>query len=206
MNPSQLPPRPDPQTGEPRPPEAPVDGHRRTAERDEKARHKVPSPPAGGGPVLEWFHSTRNSAWISALVFPVIGFALYTVWDGGFGWMKAWYLWAILLAPIPLMYWKTSGVAMSAGADWFSRSEGRHLWTYELVKVKVSVGGTGRWLDLEDARGGMLYMNEVDIQQNPKLWDLVYLGILYSVHEGGAETNNLAVTHLELNYPPFFRK
>lgn len=205
MNTSQLPPRPDPRTGEPRPPEAPIDGRRRMGEQDENGLNKIPSAPPGRGPVLEWFVPSRSSSWITALVIPVIGFALLTFWDTGFGWMKAWYLWAILLAPIPYMFWQDSGSRVSAGADWVSCFEGRYLRTYELTKVKMSVGGTGRWLDLEDGQGGALYINAAELQRNPKVWDLVYLGILYSVHEGGAETNKLARRHLQLDNPPFHR-
>ena len=206
MDLSLLPPKPDPHTGEPRPPHAPFDGRRQMVDRDERARHKVPQPPEQYGPILEWYYPTRGNRWFQTLLVPGIGIALYTLMDWGFDWMRVWYLWVILVAcgaGMALFVFPTNGT--SAGSDWVSRKTGKILNTYQLTKAKMRAGGNGAWLDLEDSSGNVLFINQGELQRNPALWDLVYNGILHSVHRGGADTNSMAQRRLQLNNPPSIR-
>jgi len=85
---------------------------------------------------------------------------------------------------------------MSAGADWYKYGR-RYVKTYELTSVKVK-GTPGSWaLDLRDAEGRKVWTQLWRIQQNPRLWDLVYNGIRHSVCNG-AETNRRALDRLQL--------
>jgi hypothetical protein len=74
----ELPPKPDPQTGEPKPPQAP--GFIGT--KNPNARDRItdpahtPSPPAGQGPVLAWYKSSQRGAillCVGIFIFIAIG-------------------------------------------------------------------------------------------------------------------------------------
>ena len=127
----------------------------------------------------------------------------YLTWrDWGFGWMSTWWLW-LLIAPWPLLVaWSFGGYHMSAGADWVN-VRGGFIKTYELVSVKVTTGGGGSYyLDIKDRHGNEVQTQLGMIQQNRALWDLVYNGILHSVHRGHATTNRRALDRLQLMSPP----
>ena len=94
---------------------------------------------------------------------------------------------------------------MSAGADWLAYGKRGFSKTYELTKINVTVGGAAHYLDIEDRHGNAFYGQINDLQLNRELWDLVYLGLLYSVHEGGASTNKMARDYLGLDIPPHLR-
>src|SRR5437763_15582668 len=55
-----LPPRPDPETGELRPPAAPVQHHGTAAE---KAPSRLPDPPERQGPVMEYYRESKRCVW-----------------------------------------------------------------------------------------------------------------------------------------------
>jgi hypothetical protein len=84
--------------------------------------------------------------------------------------------------------------------DWL---RGRKQWvrTYELVKVRSYPSFSGGWIRLEDRDGRTLGLDHTTLQQDRRLWDLVYNGILHSVIAGGAETNGAAHLHLHLPCP-----
>ena len=207
MDLSLLPPKPDPHTGDPRPPHAPFDGRRQMVDHDERARRKVPQPPEQYGPILEWYYPTIGVRWVQMLVVPVICVVLFTIKDWGVEWMKVWYFWALLVAcSAPMAFFAFPANGTSAGADWVSRKTGKVLNTYDLTKAKMRAGGNGAWLDLEDSSGNVLFINQGELQRNPALWDLVYNGILHSVHRGGADTNAMAQRRLQLNNPPSIRQ
>ena|GEM_PF-789611 len=208
MDVSKLPPKPDPQTGEPRPPSAPLEpGNRKPDDRREQSWKKVPAPPAGEGPILEWFYPQRSSRMISGLLLSLLVLLTVMIKDwtqgnSGFSWVGIWWMWLIILAgPFVLLVLEKGSV--SAGADWLANRKGV-VKTYELVKVKVSVGsgGAAHELQIKDKYGNAASDQITHLQQNHQLWDLVYNGLIHSVHVNGAETNQRARDYLLLEYPP----
>lgn len=205
---AHLPPKPDPQTGEPRPPSAPLEpGNTKAGDRREAARHKVKPPPPGEGPILEWFYPNRTSRVVAGLIVSVLGLLVYVTKDwisgeSGLSWVGTWWLW-LLLTPWPFIFLLLGNEPVSAGADWLA---GRRIFvkTYDLVKVKVGItsGGAAHELQIADKHGKTARYRIIELQQNHKLWDLVYNGLIHSVHINGAETNQRARDYLLLEYPP----
>lgn len=206
MRETDLPPKPDLQTGEPRPPRAPLDPDwKRPDDKHKNGLKRVPEPPDGNGPILEWFHPTRSGSIATGLIGSIVCFVFLVFKDGGLGWVTVWWLWLFVL-PWPFVFWLIGrSVRMSAGADWFAYNNKVFVKTYELSEVKVSAGGTGRFLRMKDQSGRRAYIKLDDIQRNRELWDLVYNGIQHSVYVHGAETNKMAKDFLGLNMPPQYR-
>lgn len=207
MNLSQLPPQPDRHTGEPRPPSAPLESGETGKATDRRAPSRPIEPPAGEGPLLEWFHADRSSRMMTGLILSVLIVLVYVTKDwihghSGLSWVGIWWLWLIPL-PWPFVYLLVGNQQFSAGADWLATRRG-FVKTYELVKVKIVItsGGFGRLLEVSDAYGRAIGGEISDLQQNPQLWDLVYNGLIHSVHVNGAETNKRARQYLLLDYPP----
>ncbi|WP_338601538.1 hypothetical protein [Saccharopolyspora sp. SCSIO 74807] len=188
----QVAPKPDPTTGEPRPPRAPVlkeDHHEKSRVDPTKANY--PPAPEGEGPVLEWYQSSARDFFLMG-VYASIALLLFAILrDWGFGWMSTWWMWLIILAPIPvfsLVVRFQQRVGISAGAEWFASDRTTYVRVYELAEVKLE-GTYGGWdLSLEDRVGGRALVNLRDVQWDRDLWDLVYNGIVYSVQQG-AKTN-----------------
>lgn len=193
LTPSQLPPRPDRTTGEPRPPQAPRFGGTETHAhgRDQLTDPaKAPAAPAGQGPVLAWYKSSRRGAlriasWGLLVLLP-IGMTLLQ----GFSleWMKLWQVWGVLIATSVLMYFSHRATECSVGADWLRR---RRDWVklYELTKVTAHIRSNVIHLDFRDRDGRAVQLSSRDVQQSREMWDLVYNGILHSVIAGDADTN-----------------
>jgi hypothetical protein len=188
---TELPARPDPQTGEPRPPHAPAStssGH--PDKRDRIDPSKAPAPPDGQGPVLAWYKSSRRGAFKVAavallLLFPV----MITIMQGfSIAWMRIWQVWLVIVIGCVLIYSARRSVECSSGADWLRRKKG---WVklYQLTKVTAHWRSNAVHLDLKDRDNRELQIRVSDIQENRLMWDLVYNGILHSVIAGGAETN-----------------
>ncbi len=198
---SGLPPRPDPATGYPRPPHAPlmVGKERRFAEREHLASTRVPSPPDGQGPVLEWSREPLRGRGRYAIPLPLIVVALAaTIETRSVEWMTSWWPWAFVAA-LALFYYFSARPMMCAGADWY-RCGSRFVRTYELVSATVSRTATGdvSWhLNLKDEAGCKTATRLDDLERNPLLWDLVYNGILHSVRNG-AKTNRDSREYLSL--------
>jgi len=159
---------------------------------------RVPAVPEGQGPVLEWFQTTTRDSLIAGILVAVLVAAIFTLKDWGFGWISVWWLWIFVVACPLIFYLYGRGERLAAGADWYKYGR-RYVKTYELTSVKVQGTSAGAaWdLDLEDSSGRKLTTQLGVIQQNPRLWDLVYNGILHSVRNG-AETNRRAVERLQL--------
>lgn len=87
---------------------------------------------------------------------------------------------------------------MAAGANWFRRARRSWVATYDLVSVRVTKAWAANNLELKDSAGRGLSVKLTDIQENHRLWDLVYNGILHSVYSGRARTNQLARETLRL--------
>lgn len=194
-----LPPKPDPYTGNPRPPRAPVD---RTSE-DGSSRIKNPSkpnPPHGQSPTLEWhLESSRSAVFNGIGGFFVVALCTGLLLDPEY-WYADWWLWVLpLIAGILITL--TIGVGhCCAGADWFARGK---PWvnTYDLTSIRVTIPQNERHLELEDSTGRKLKLQLATAQESQDLWDLVYNGILHSATNGDAEVNALAGASLRL-LPP----
>ncbi|QGK69537.1 hypothetical protein GIY23_08370 [Allosaccharopolyspora coralli] len=202
-----LPLKPDPQTGQPRPPRAPLEnGWRRSEDKSRNGATKVPQPPPAAGPVLEWFHPSHGRLWTFIALSVVVVAGVFTLKDGGLAWMGTWWLWLFFL-PLPVFFLaRERNLRIAAGADWLAYGNSS-LRTYELTKIHVTVGGVAHQLILEDAHGGRLeYVPIHELQLNRELWDLVYLGLLHSTYENGADVNRMAKEYLSLNIPPHLRK
>jgi hypothetical protein len=195
---ADLPPRPDPVTGNPRPPAAPLDGNDPPAE---PARCRIPagaSPPEGEGPVLESWEESRSDKLWGGLILAAIIMIYGTIPEGGFRWMGIWQIWLVVVL-VSLLYILLPCNRLAAGAEWF-RTGRTHLRVYELVSVKVTGTASGvSWsLDLKDAKGADVALSLFKIQRNPRLWDLVYNGIRHSVR-AGAKTNKRAIKMLRID-------
>ncbi len=175
---SELPARPDPHTGQPRPPRAPAypggEAHGRHPRRG-----SVPSPPPGQGPTLAWYRETRRgalvaAAWVLALMGGVFILA------HGFDWMRMWPIWLVFALAALGVYASTRGTNCAAGADWLASYK---VWvkTYDLVKVIYHGHLSGSELDLQDSEGRRLVINIDELSHDREMWDLVYNGLLHSV-------------------------
>lgn len=215
-----LPPRPDPQTGEPFPPPglsyfgggegAPKDN----PYRESRLSHK-PDPPPEKGPVLVWHRENRAGKVATFLS----GIAIYAVimsiisWLQGetFGEMlKYWQLWIIVIVFSLLATGPFSYMGYSAGADWLQVDRvrwGKHkrMWVdlYELTRIHATYGGTTFHLELYDKDIGFARSFQ-ELQQDHRIWDLVYNGILHSV-ANGATISKQAIGILRLEQTPALR-
>ncbi|WP_305093352.1 hypothetical protein [Prescottella sp. R16] len=151
-------------------PEGPVPGSR-------------PPGPEHLGPVLEWSLPTRKLRWQAGLLLIAVTVVFLTV-ANGFSWMTYWDVWLFVLAGGLFMYWRLGGEWFAAGARWVQVNSS---WvdTYELVEIKFSADGVNRVLRLKDSSGRQIYSFRLrNVQSNPRMWDLVYNGILHSVASG----------------------
>lgn len=194
---AQLPPRPDPQTGQPFPPFPPGSDPNGKPELDrhrETRLSRKPSPPPGLGPVLAWYGESRHGKVFRAifgLIFLAAGMSVLAAFQGEspFAWVGAWPVWLIFIVGTLLMSkpWKLG--TTYAGADWLTGKAGRKdpnqaLMLYEIVKVRTSVAAGHRYLRLEDRNGYWLDMTFSAWQKDARIWALVYNGILHSVANG----------------------
>jgi hypothetical protein len=124
-----------------------------------------------------------------------------TLRDWGIGWMLSRWLWLtnIIISLLTGIVIRHSD-AMEAGADWFKYGKS---WVriYELTVVKLDKAWGSDRLELKDSGDREVWIKIADIQNNPDLWNLVYNGILHSVHRGGAVVNERAVVCLLLDEP-----
>lgn len=205
---SELPPRPDPQTGQPKPPPAP--GFMGTDKPDKKNPitdpSQAPSPPPGQGPVLAWYKTSRLGAIVAALAtcgtFGLITFGGSFALGVSHRWMMLWWLWAVLGLLLALGSYFRRRIDISVGADWL---QDRRHWVklYELTNVTLvgrnSYRGNTYSLILKDRDGHVILIPVNSIQKDRDIWDLVYNGILHSVVIGEAETNRRL--HAIINVP-----
>lgn len=197
-----LPPMPNPVTGEPRPPAAPVvDSSSANTNNRASSRGKAPRTPEGESPALEWYYPTRAIRVAAGLVCSALGVVVYVL-RSGFGWVGNVWLWLLLAAPPLVFLFLGRRGKTAAGADWLATSDKGYVKIYRLTEVTVHVDGIAHMLQLLDDQGGSLRAQISDLEANHKLWDLVYNGILHSVHVGEAETNKRAREYLQLDNPP----
>ncbi|MBA8826638.1 hypothetical protein FHX42_004017 [Saccharopolyspora lacisalsi] len=203
---SELPPKPDPVSGEPRPPRAPgfhkEDKPPKDQDRDrDQSTHRMPTPPEGEGRMLEWYrHSQRNAitAGLGALVIIALGITLMQ----GFSplWMTAWWMWLIVAAGAFVVYGSFRSVECAVGAEWIKVGK---AWVrlYELTEIKAKHRSNAIHLDFKDSAGRVVVVKSDDIQEDRDMWDLVYNGILHSVIAGGADTNKLVHSAFKVPRP-----
>jgi hypothetical protein len=208
-----LPPRPDPQIGEPFPPHglSYVGSKQRDPVLDPNRETRLsykPEPPPGLGPVLAW-HRESGRGKIAVAVAGVLvlaaGTAVISLFhSNGLAIFGAWQIWVIILVGTFLITSPFSYFTYAAGADWFMVERARwgvkkRLWVdlYELKKIDVSYGGTTFHLFLYDKDLGLSRSFE-ELQRDRRIWDLIYNGILHSV-AAGAQVSPQAIGVLKLN-------
>lgn len=212
---AQLPPRPDPETGEPFPPHglSYFRGEQTTPPEHDKNRetrfsHK-PEPPQGFGPVLAWHRESRHGKIMTVLACLAIVVVLFSVLqalkgDSPVGWVQYWPVWVVFAVGTVLASSPFSYLTYAAGADWLvlditKWGKTKRIWValYELTRVDAAYGGPTFHLDLNTKRGGLSASFE-ELQRDRRIWDLVYNGIMHSV-ANGAQVGNQAIGILQLD-------
>ncbi len=196
----QVAPKPDSVTGEPRPPQAPVITTWKDEGKTDPAEAKFPPAPEGEGPVLEWYQGPENEMLKAGFALSVLVVAFLCLVDWGFSWMSTWWLWLFAVWPPIVFYFLGRSGGYSAGAEWFATRRQSYVRLYELKSVKVdyTAGGQSISLELTDIHGGFAGASLRQLQRKRALWDLVYNGIAYSVLQGPATANSLALDKLKL--------
>lgn len=205
----ELPPRPDPETGEPFPP--PGRGWRgykgtevapeHARDRETRLSHK-PEPPPGRGRVLVWHKESKRGKlvlFVGSLALLAGGLSVIRLLNGNspFDWVSLWQIWPFLLLVALLITGPVTYTVLSAGADWFqlqavrfglTRKQG-FIKLYELREIEVTTGGVSLYMRLADDTYGIdLALHEW--QYDRRMWDLVYNGILHSAAAGAAVNRN----------------
>ncbi|GDY33958.1 hypothetical protein [Gandjariella thermophila] len=188
-----LPPKPDPQTGQPRPPHAPALHTNRTppeSDRDRETRlSRKPEPPPGQGPVLAWY----RASWYGTVRLGIVGFVILLVGAAVLGYIKGyglhvfslWFTWLVMgLAAVGIAA-STRKDWCAAGADWVMH-QGAWVLTYELTEIKTRGISNTIYVYLTDKDGRKIDAS-IDILQSDRLvWDLLYNGMRHSVAKGAA--------------------
>ena len=194
MNSSEtdLPPQPDRQTGEPRPPQAPrVLG---LARDSAKTTASAGAPPAGRGPALAVHGDEWWSAPVAALILSVITAVIFSFQsDDWFADPFSLGLVGMVFAVTLVREWK---VKIVAGADWL-RVNNKWVDTYQLTHIQLRGLWFGWMLRLKDNDGRRVRTYMSDLEANQELWALSYNGMLHSAYNG-AHINNLAAGILQL--------
>jgi hypothetical protein len=191
---------PDIHTGEPRPPHAPHRGTWPAGVPDTDPAAK-PEPPPGEGPVLEYFKRSHRESLLYALAGAVILAVGGTIISRGLSWIGHWFYWALILATALTFFVLGQVEVFAAGAQWFKFKK-KWVRTYELTEVKLKARGPGWWhLVLADRHNHRVTVPLNNLVQNRELWDLVYNGILHSVHKNQVTTNRAARKLLRLPDP-----
>ncbi len=170
--------------------------------RPAPAPASAPAPPAGQGSTLAWFESSQRSAITGAvgiLVIMIVGL----IFVQGFSvvWMGYWQPWFVLFGVAVLFYVSRRHTAVSAGAEWLQRHGGKWVRTHELTRVTAHPRIGSIRLYLVDQGGRKVRISSHDLQENRRVWDLVYAGIAHSATAGGARTNGLLHTAFDVPRP-----
>ena len=201
MTAGKLPPKPDPITGLPRPPAAPLRntwgrGYRGPTDR----ATKPPVPPPGQGPALEWTSKPWNEFLFGITFLAILSIVTLTLRFGGLEWATHWVVWLVMIILSTLgtlwVIWAWSG--LTAGADWV-RYGREWVKTYELIEIKMGGSHAKNMLILKDKNGRDFSLSLLILQGIPDLWNLIYNGMLHSAYYGGAAVDELARQKLRLN-------
>ena len=200
---TSLPPKPDPQTGQPFPPHAPA--YTSTDKGDPALDHDRDTslsaklrPPSGQGPTLVWYQASRRKALTAvAGVYVLVMVGIFIVRGFTTDWMHFWWIWVAMAAGAALAYPIVMKESSAAGAEWVMMNK---AWvrTYELTSVKAYTYSNSLNLHLVDRDGRKLQTNISRLQDDRRIWDLAYNGILHSVVGNRADTNQLARKSLRL--------
>jgi hypothetical protein len=151
--------------------------------------------------VLFWFRLRRGyTLFIAALVTIVIAvlITLTVAHDA----LTVPSTWLVLLASLGIYYLIGRSERYSAGADWAGRGSRTWVRTYELVSVKASdVGGKVQVIMKDSGGRTLLYVVKEVFDDDRRIWNYTYNGILHSVIAGGAETNDALHELLGVPYP-----
>lgn len=185
----ELPPQPDPNSGEPRPPRAPVPRHEAT--RTSRAR-RTPEPPDGRGPtpVMAHYREQARYALLDALkatatfaiflvVLNVVGSATEIVWIA-YPVTGIYFLGFLLFRQRELV---------SCGVEWVQHN---HHWihgTYELDRIDHAYDARGKQPQLVLDKHVHRVKLSVDILgSNQELWDYIHLALRHSAVNGAEIT------------------
>lgn len=205
---TELPPRPDPVTGEPFPRAAVY-----PAKGEGKSLGNPPPPPPGMGRALAWYRTTSQQRWgfFALALLIIVGGAsllllLFDKSHNPVAWMRFWQLWLVAIV-VAFLWADPLGVATAAaGADWLALRKRRWLlfkrddWVklYELVSIEwTHVAGLGDGLHLADEEREISFGLD-EVSDNRAVWELVYTGILHSV-ANGAYLNTDAAMKLDID-------
>jgi hypothetical protein len=189
-----LPPQPNAETGEPRPPRAPVYGTIIT-HVPKFGPSITPAPTSGGSPTLETYAASNRATWSYGAGALILIVALLTIFYG-VSWVMIWWAWATLALVATTTFSFTRSGFYAAGADWV-RNRKEWVKTYELTEIEMHVSSAGTELLLKDSSGRSLNGRLADLQANRDLWDFVYNGIRHSIAHG-ATANRYARDALKL--------
>ena len=195
-NETELPPKPDPTTGEPHPPQAPREWFDFPGEREQDP-HQAGAWPRELGPLLECYTPSKKNSTANAGISALLMAGGCTLIFAGFDWVSQWWVWLFIALVAAASYLSIRNSTCSAGAEWFFHNK-KWVRQYELSSVKVKMRFSNRYLHLTDQDGRKTATFLGDIQANQRLWDLVYNGIRHSV-ANAAETNWVARRALELH-------
>jgi hypothetical protein len=188
-----LPPKPEPETGLPRPPHAPALYTNRTPpelDRDRESRlSRKPQPPPGQGPVLAWYraswYGTLTTGLVGLLIL-IIGIAIISLLKGvGVRMLGAWYIWVLVILGSVGIAASTRKDWCAVGADWLMHQKAWVL-TYELTEIKTRGISNTIYVYLTDKDGRKVDASINILQKDRLVWDLLYNGMLHSVAKGAA--------------------
>jgi len=189
-----LPPQPNAETGEPRPPRAPVYGTIIT-HVPKFPPSTTPGPSSECSPTLETHAASNRTTWSYGAAASILVIAIVTFFYG-VSWIAIWWAWAILALVVATTFAFTRTGFYAAGADWV-RSRKEWVRTYELTEIEMHLSSAGTELFLRDSSGQTLNGRLANLQANRNLWDLVYNGIRHSIAHG-ATANRYARDALKL--------
>ncbi|WP_215548290.1 hypothetical protein [Amycolatopsis sp. CA-230715] len=191
-----LPEKPDPVTGEPEPPAAPLYGNPGVSD---STRGASPHAPPGFGATLAWYSASRRNGIFAAIFTVLIVCGSITLFRG-LAWVSYWQIWLIAAIGAILIYNTIRRDAYSAGVDWLRH--GGWVDTYGLAKIEMHVLTNSVELELEDNRGGGLSIDIQSLQSHRRMWNLVYNGMRHSIADGTVvEINDYARSALKLPSP-----
>lgn len=178
-----LSPRPNPATGLPRPPHAPLPDGVVTEPDRTGPTSRLPAPPEGMGPVLESFRPSHLVSVFAGLIGAGVVALFLILRDGGFGWASNVVLWAPIAVVAVVLYVSVRRTVITAGSDWLMAKS--WVRTYELSAIRLDSRSNVTRLTLQDKTGRRVNVELADLCGNSKLWDLVYNGIRHSLASRG---------------------
>lgn len=144
------------------------------------------------------YQASRRKA-IKAVVwtYVLVMIGIFVVRGFTTSWFHFWWIWPAVAVFSLLAYPIVIKEGTAAGAEWvmFNKSWVR---VYELTSIKAYTYSNTLNLHFVDSGGRRLQANIGRLQDDRRIWDLTYNGILHSVIKNGADTNQLARGTLRL--------